>query len=207
MKQIIKKMYYQTLKFIPFLNIIYRTRNNQAPVTLRILFFQKVLGFNRKAYWPTHFTSTISNPKNILIGFGSAPGYSPGCYIQGHGKIYIGNYVLIGPNVGIISANHNLENTISHKEDSKVIINDYCWIGMNSVIMPNVELGENTIIGAGSVVTKSFLDGNCVIAGNPAKIIKRLNKNNIKKWTSNFEGHGYLTKEKFKEYRIKKLNV
>jgi acetyltransferase-like isoleucine patch superfamily enzyme len=45
---------------------------------------------------------------------------------------------------------------------------------MNAVILPGVTLGDHTIVGAGSVVTKSFENGNCVIAGNPAKIIKNL---------------------------------
>ncbi|MGN0503614.1 MAG: acyltransferase [Ruminococcus sp.] len=53
----------------------------------------------------------------------------------------------------------------------KVKIGDYCFIGIKSIIMPGVELGERTIVGAGSVVTKSFPEGNVVICGNPAKII------------------------------------
>jgi acetyltransferase-like isoleucine patch superfamily enzyme len=55
-----------------------------------------------------------------------------------------------------------------------VIIGKKCWIGMNAIILPGVQLGDNTIVGAGSVVTKPFPDGNILIAGNPAKIIKRL---------------------------------
>lgn len=55
-----------------------------------------------------------------------------------------------------------------------VIIGKKCWIGMNAIILPGVKLGDNTIVGAGSVVTKSFPDGNLVIAGNPAKIINKL---------------------------------
>ena len=43
---------------------------------------------------------------------------------------------------------------------------------MNSMILPGVVLGDRTIVGAGSVVTKYFPEGNCVIAGNPAKVIK-----------------------------------
>ena len=47
---------------------------------------------------------------------------------------------------------------------------------MNTVILPGVSLGDHTIVGAGSVVTKSFQEGNCVIAGNPAKVIRYLNE-------------------------------
>ena len=55
-----------------------------------------------------------------------------------------------------------------------IIIGKKCWIGMNSVILPGVVLGDHTIVGAGAVVTKSFVDGNCVIGGNPARIIRKL---------------------------------
>lgn len=47
-------------------------------------------------------------------------------------------------------------------------------IKMNSVVLPGVTFGPKTIVGAGSVVTKSFPEGQCVIAGNPARVIKRL---------------------------------
>ncbi|MDN5091633.1 hypothetical protein [Aliarcobacter butzleri] len=56
------------------------------------------------------------------------------------------------------------------------ILRNNCWIA-NVVIMPEVSIGNNVIIGAGSIVTKSF-PSNCVIAGNPAKIIRELNVKN-----------------------------
>ena len=68
-----------------------------------------------------------------------------------------------------------------HQNGKDVVISEDCWIGMNSVILPGVVLGKHTIVGAGSIVTKSF-DGNCVIAGNPAKKIKDLER---KKYNEN----------------------
>lgn len=59
-------------------------------------------------------------------------------------------------------------------EGKDVVIGEKCWIGMNSVILPGINLGGNTIVAAGAVVTKSFPQGNVVLAGVPAKIIKEL---------------------------------
>ena len=55
-----------------------------------------------------------------------------------------------------------------------VIIEDNVWIGEGVCVLPNVTIGRNSIVGANSVVTKSFSE-NSVIAGNPAKLIKVLN--------------------------------
>lgn len=98
----------------------------------------------------------------------------PGTYFQAFGKINIGRGSYIAQNVGIITANHNLHDLDLHSQPRDVNIGEKCWIGMNSVVLPGVTLGPHTIVGAGSVVTKSFPKGNCVIAGNPAKIIRHL---------------------------------
>lgn len=96
-----------------------------------------------------------------------------GCYFQGKGNIKIGKGTYIAPNVGIITANHNIDDLDKHDTPKDVTIGDCCWIGMNSMILPGVELGPHTVVGAGAVVTKSFPEGFCVIAGNPAKIVKQ----------------------------------
>lgn len=91
-------------------------------------------------------------------------------------KVTIGNNCLIGPQVGIYAAAHPLDRDIrvSGLEFGKpVTIGNDCWIGGMAVINPGVTLGDNVIVGSGAVVTKSF-PSNVVIAGNPAKIIKRL---------------------------------
>jgi len=204
MKRLIRKLYLFILRII--CPICYKTRNTAAPITLKALFFQKVLRINGKAYWPMHFTSTVSGVKNIKIGIGTAPGLSPGCYIQGIGEIEIGDYTIIAPNVGIISANHDIYDNKLHIK-KKVKIGKYCWIGMNSVILPGVELGDWVIVGAGSVVTKSFPEGYCIVAGNPAKIVKKLDRCKCIEYKNKYEYYGYIPKEKFEKFRRKYLNV
>ncbi|MGB9812790.1 MAG: DapH/DapD/GlmU-related protein [Thermovenabulum sp.] len=144
----------------------------------RSIWFQKILGFNRAVPWPVSPFIVISNPKNIFFDPGDINNFQGyGNYFQNFaGRIYIGKGTYIAPNVGIITANHNPYNLDEHLPGEDVIIGKNCWIGMNSVILPGVVLGDRTIVGAGSVVTKSFPDGNCIIAGNPAKIIKLLDK-------------------------------
>lgn len=97
-----------------------------------------------------------------------------GIYYQAIGRITIGKGSYIAPNVGLITANHDITNLDLHTEPKPIVLGEKCWIGMNSVVLPGVILGDHTIVGAGSVVTKSFPEGNCVIAGNPAKIIKEI---------------------------------
>lgn len=195
------------LKFknlIPILKIIEETKCSQTPVTFSIWFYQKVLGINKHAYWPIHFTSRVGCFQNVYAGIDVSPGWSPGCYIQGGGKTYIGDYTQIAPNVGIISANHDLHD--SRKSVVKdVHIGKYCWIGMGAIILPGVNLGNFTIVGAGSIVTKSFPDGYCVIAGNPAKLIKLIDKKMCIPFKNLHEYNGYIPTYKFESFRKQNL--
>lgn len=204
-KKLIISTLIKILTYTPLRHII-RTRSTAAPITIRTIFLQKVLGFNRAAYWPVHFTSVISHPENILIGVGTAPGLSPGCYIQGIGKIIIGNYTIIGPNVGIISANHDPLNYQMYMPGT-VTIGDYCWIGMNATILPNVILGNHTIVAAGAVVTRSFPEGYCILAGNPARIIKQLDPSETVEYENQYKYNGYIPADKFAAWRKMNLKI
>lgn len=140
------------------------------------IFSQKILGANRDVPWPVNSKIRINNYKTLKFHPDDMNNFqSFGIYFQSSDeKIILGKGSYIGPNVGLITKNHNLKDLNKHDKSKSIIIGEKCWIGMNSVILPGVILGDNTIVGAGSIVTKSFLDGNCVIAGNPAKIIKKL---------------------------------
>jgi acetyltransferase-like isoleucine patch superfamily enzyme len=119
------------------------------------------------------------NPE-IIIGDNFSMHFN--CQISAINKIIIGNNVLIGSRVHISDHSHgNITkedlNTIPIKRHlfskGTVIIGNNVWIGSGVAIMPNVTIGNNCIIGANSVVTKSF-EANSVIAGCPAKLIKKL---------------------------------
>jgi acetyltransferase-like isoleucine patch superfamily enzyme len=181
----------------------------RCSLTNRVSFFE-YLKFkfkkNKVLYWPVHKTTNITHPKNIFVGINSNPGTLGGCYIQGNGKIFIGDYVHFSRNIGIISGNHGIYNHFE-TERKETIIGDYSWIGMNCMILPGVVLGARTIVGAGSVVTKSFPDGYCVIAGNPAKLIKLLDKDKFTKHDKFFKEkfYGFVPENKFEQFRNKYL--
>ncbi len=137
--------------------------------------FKKVLRHNHRVPWPIHFTSQVVCPERVKFGKGFWPGDSMGVYIQANNGVEIGDYTNIAPGVGLISANHDPLDNSRHVPGKPIKIGSHCWIGMNAVILPEVELGDYVIVGAGAVVTKSF-PGHVVIAGNPARIIRNLAK-------------------------------
>ena len=116
--------------------------------------------------------SVIIRPNTMLFAYPSQ---------EKEGSIYIEDDVMIGSGVHIYVANHrfdlNDKNIIKqgHSKPKSVYIKEGAWIGANSIILPGVTIGKNSVVGAGSVVTKSFPD-RVLVAGNPAKIIKYLDK-------------------------------
>lgn len=190
----------------PGMAFLAETRETQTPILFRDWLRQEVFGINRGPYWPVHGSSRVVNWRNILTGIETSPGIMPGCYIQAVGKITIGDYTQIGPNVNIISANHRAEDLRDHVPQA-VIIGSYCWLGAGSTVLPGVTLGDFTIVGAGAVVTKSFHEGYSVIAGNPAKVIRTLDPNACPKHRSAHEYHGFVPDAEFAAFRSRELNL
>lgn len=143
---------------------------------LRAAWIRNILRLAPPMPWPVALTCSVSNPKNIHFHPDDLSNFqSPGVYLQNFkGHIFLGRGSYIAPNVGLITANHKLDDLDSHEDGRDIHIGEGCWIGMNSVVLPGVTLGARTIVAAGAVVTKSFPEGNAVIGGVPAKVIKRL---------------------------------
>lgn len=198
---------YELACAIPYFRFVRESRQSQSPRNFSYWFMQKVIGFNRGAYWPVHFTSRVNQWQNVLVGVDTSPGYEPGCYIQGLGRVYIGDYTEIAQNVGIISANHDPRDHSCHDTSRVLRIGSYCWIGMGAIILPGVELGDFTVVGAGSVVTKPFPEGYAVIAGNPARLVKRLEPDRCVRYKLDHEYRGFIPAERFDHWKKFRLWV
>lgn len=130
--------------------------------------------------------------KNIFIGNDVIIGSN--CTFIDNEKITIGSCVMLAPNIQIYTAYHPIlpeERYITDRAENDPIYFNTCadpveikngaWIGGGVIILPGVTIGENSIVGAGSVVTRSIPD-NCVAVGNPCKPIKffdDIRKNNV----------------------------
>jgi acetyltransferase-like isoleucine patch superfamily enzyme len=117
-----------------------------------------------------------------FIMIGDNVHFETDCYLSAIGRISIGDNVTLASYVTIIDHNHGavdysdleipvMQRQLSTKGD--ISIEDNVWIGEHAVILSGVTIGKNSIIGANSVVTKSIPE-NCVAAGIPAKVIKKI---------------------------------
>lgn len=90
--------------------------------------------------------------------------------------IYVGDYTMIGPNVTIATAAHPVSPELREKVGQynlPVYIGRNVWIGAGAMILPGVTIGDNTVIGAGSVVTKD-IPGDVVAVGNPCRVMRKI---------------------------------
>ncbi len=114
------------------------------------------------------FGKNISIGDDVYINFG--------CIILDCSKVTIGTHTLIGPNAGLYAANHSID----YKEringgciGKPIHIGNNCWLGGDVKIMGGVTIGDNSIIGAGSVVTKD-IPSNVIAVGSPCKVIRKI---------------------------------
>ena len=107
--------------------------------------------------------------KNIYANFGLT--------LVDDTHIYVGDYTMFGPHVTVATAGHPIYPSLREKQyqyNMPVHIGRNCWIGAGVLIMPGVNIGDNTVIGAGSVVTKD-IPANVLAFGSPCRVQREIN--------------------------------
>lgn len=116
------------------------------------------------------YGTNIEIGDNVFLNFN--------CIILDVALVKVGNRTKIGPNVQIYTATHPVnykERAVGLEQGKKIIIGDDVWIGGSAVICPGITIGDRTVIGAGSVVTKD-MPSDVLAGGNPCKVIRKLDQ-------------------------------
>jgi acetyltransferase-like isoleucine patch superfamily enzyme len=119
---------------------------------------------------------SLASPENISLGKSVSVGPENRLWASPNARLVIGDDVLLGPNVTIVTSNYGLddrERPISEQtwRESDVVIGRRSWLAANVVVLPGVTIGEGAVIAAGAVVTSS-IPAFAIAGGVPAKVIK-----------------------------------
>lgn len=163
-------MYYGFARYLP-------ATNNSLGVSKFIRWFRKISARNAFDYCGKNVTieRMADFGTGVGISIGNNSGLGINCNIRG--PLEIGDNVMMGPDVLILTSRHNTSRVdipMCKQGDlpkQKVTIGNDVWIGARVIILPGVKVGNGVIIGAGSVVTKNIPD-YAVVVGAPAKIIR-----------------------------------
>lgn len=192
-KDFFKTNIFKTIYFsLKYKSKIYVYKNVELKIDKKVkIFVSKKLGLGRVIDYTGHQRTTIILQRNakvsikgkfyvytgskIVVRENACLEVGDGSFINVDSKIYCKNNIKIGNNTYIgeetiirDTDEHSLNGSIS---TSPIIIGNHVWIGMRTIVLKGVAIGDNAIIAAGSVVTKD-VPNNCLVAGVPAKIIK-----------------------------------
>ena len=162
-----------------------RINQEPAPAKRRALFNELVHAADgRAAIMPGFFGDYGDN-----IRLGARAFVNANCVFLDCGNITIGDEVMLGPKVAIYAVNHPIDPVVrsTHYDyPVPVTIGSNVWIGGSVVICPGVTIGDNTVIGAGSVVTRDIPSG-VVAAGNPCRVIRTITQEESDYWKHQLE--------------------
>lgn len=145
-------------------------------IELRTQIMQKLFKKAGKNVWiepdfKCEFGKNITIEDDVYINFG--------CVILDCAEVTIGSHSLLGPNIGLYAANHSTdasERINGGCYGKPIHIGKNVWLGGDVKVLPGVSIGDNSIIGAGSIVTKN-IPANVIAAGNPCKVIRQITDN------------------------------
>jgi acetyltransferase-like isoleucine patch superfamily enzyme len=147
-------------------------------VVFRTIYYSRILKLKFK-YLRVYGSISIILPKKFVSGINLRLNH--GVYINAEGGVTLGRNVTLSSGAKIISSGIDQKYMSSNREGNnnyhfykKVVLGNNIWLGAGAMILPGVELiGDNVIVAAGAIVTKSFSESNIVLVGIPAKILKK----------------------------------
>lgn len=158
------------------LNEFNNTSDTPEGLEERELILKEIVGtYNEGLYIipPVHANCGLHNVhfgKNVVVNFNSN--------FVDDGDIFIGDDCMLGPNVSVITAIHPISPKLRiHKlqYNKPIHIGKNVWLGAGAIIMPGVTIGDNSIVGAGSVVTHD-VEENTIVVGSPARVLRKINE-------------------------------
>jgi maltose O-acetyltransferase len=146
------------------------TRESEQEIRREIL--KQLFGKGGDSVWmqPPFFCDYGSN-----IELGERVFFNFNCIVLDVCRVCIGDFTLFGPGVQILTPVHPLNAELRRKQEygKPIDIGSDVWVGAGALILPGVTIGSKTVIGAGSVVTRSIPDG-VFAAGNPCRVIREI---------------------------------
>lgn len=122
-----------------------------------------------------HSTASIRNPQNIVVGNNSHINYNCCIWCGENSHIFLGDNLLMGPNVKMFSTNHGTRidqpMTFQEYQEADIHIGNDCWLGANVVVLKGVTIPDGCVVAAGAVVSRSLLEPYTIYGGIPAKKI------------------------------------
>lgn len=134
-----------------------------------LLQLKALVVFRRRVY--AHGNFKVGNSRNVRVGNGCS--INQDVYILGRCDVRIGNRVVLSARSMLIDSGLDVASAGRRHTENFIELQDDCWIGAGAIVLPGVVVGRGSIVGAGSVLTRS-IPPNCVAAGNPARIIRKL---------------------------------
>jgi maltose O-acetyltransferase len=159
-------MYKKAQHLLFAFNSLHPDESQRRCEIVQALFGEVGQGFEVKPPFRCDYGCHIYAKENLYINYD--------CIILDCNKVYLGRNVLLAPRVQIYTAYHPLDGKIRRtgvEMAEPVIIADDVWIGGGAIICPGVTIGNNTTIGAGSIVTRD-IPANVIAVGNPCRVIK-----------------------------------
>ena len=155
---------------------------------LSLLESDKIVELEKQLFGTTGEQLYVNPPLYVDYGFNTRIGErfyaNMDCIFLDVAPITIGDDVMFGPRVSLITATHPIDSGVRVRGleyGQPIVIHNRVWLGAGVIVNPGVTIGENTIVGSGSVVTKD-LPANVIAVGNPARILRKITEMDRKFW-------------------------